>query len=80
MHGSERRFGAAVAARETKLPVVHILAAAVPFVGPSVYKGTGAARLESGANLPAERVGLRRLAMAQAVETELRHHERPAAR
>src|SRR5918993_538801 len=76
----ECRFWSPVAGGEPEVPVLNGVAAAVPLVGPGEYEGADAACLECGLDLPTERGGLRSFAVAAAVETDFRHHERPLAR
>jgi hypothetical protein len=75
----ERRLGAAPAVDEAEVPVVDVVATAVPLVGPGEDERARAARAHRGGDLPLEDGRLLVLAVAAAVEADLRHHERLVA-
>ena len=78
-HRRQRRLRLSIPIRDPKLPVVHLRPAPKPFVGPRINKHPCAARGEGRANLPAELLCLRRLAIPQTVQAYLRHDQRPVA-
>jgi len=69
-----------VGARQAELPVLDVVPVPVPLVGPSEHEHAGAAGGERRPHLPVERSRLGALAVAQAVEAQLAHEERPVAR
>ena len=75
--GRQRRFRAALPVGEAELPVIDVSVAAIPFVGPRIDERAGTAAGKRGANLPGERLRLRVFAIAEAVETQFAHHQRP---
>ncbi len=75
----ERRLGRAVGAREPERPVSDPLAVPIPLVRPGEHEHSGTAGCERGADLPVERARLHLVAVAQAVEPELAHHQRAVA-
>src|SRR5258705_9368987 len=68
-----------IATSESKIPVVHVRARPVPFVGPRVSERPRTAGGEGRADLPIEHPRLDILAVAPAVETDFAHHERALA-
>ena len=80
MHRSQRGLGAAIAPCKAKRPVIHVLAATVPLVGPRVDERACASRREGGANLGRERGRLSVLPVTVAVEPHLGHHQRALPR
>ena len=76
----QRGLGRSVGTSQTETPVVDVGAAAVPLVRPREDEGAGAARGESRRQLPGERIGLRLVAVSQAVEPQLGDDERAIAR
>ena len=74
-----RASGCARAVGEPEVPVVDVVAATMPLVGPGEDERARAARRERRAELPVESVAACVSAVAAAVETELRDHERPVA-
>src|SRR5437763_441062 len=60
-----------ITGRAAEVPVVDVVAAAVPLVGPGEDEGAGAARREGQPHLPLQRRRLARLAVASAVESYL---------
>ena len=80
LHGRQGRLGSAVATGDAERPVLDVGPAAVPFVGPRVDERAGAARGKRRADLPRQRPRLAVLAVAQAVETQLGHEQRPLPR
>src|SRR5439155_289049 len=74
---SQRRLGRPVGAREAEGPVLHVVAMPVPLVGPGEHEHAGASGRERRPHLPVERARLDALAVAQRVEPELAHDERP---
>ena len=69
-------FGRALARGQAEVPVEDLVAAAVPRVGPREHERAGAPRLVARFELPAQRVRLLLLAVAAAVEADLRHQQR----
>src|SRR5215472_8590595 len=70
-------FRLAVARGEPKFPILDLVAAAKPLVGPREHKHSGASTGEDGPRLPFEHSCLSCLSVADAVETDLGHEQRP---
>src|SRR5687768_15321030 len=77
---AEGRLRLPIASREPKVPILDVVAAAVPLVGPGKNDRTRASRGESRAQLPCETLGLGRLSIAAAVEAYLCQQERALTR
>jgi hypothetical protein len=75
----QSRLRLAVATHESELPVLDVLTAAMPLVRPCVHEGPGAPGCERRADLPVENLRLAHLAVAYAVEAQLRHEQRTLA-
>src|SRR5207244_10342158 len=73
----ERRLRPAPLVRQTELPVLDVLAPAIPLVGPREDERAGAPRRERRAELPAEDFRLSGLSVPEAVEPDLAQEERP---
>src|SRR5256886_2530036 len=69
--------GRSAGAGQTERPVLDVMAVAVPLVGPREHEHAAASRGERSADLPIERARLTALAVAQGVEAQLTHEERP---
>ena len=78
-HGDERGLGPSVSPGEPEIPVVDVVAAAVPLVGPREDERAGAAGPERRPHLPVERRRLHALAVPAAVEPDLGHDQRAVA-
>ncbi len=79
-HGGERRLRPALAVGEAEVPAGHLLAAAVPLVGPGEDERAGAAGCQRLADLPAQRARLLVGAVGGAVQADLREQQRTIAR
>ena len=75
-HRRQRGFGAAVAPHQAEVPVLDVVAAAVPLVGPGEDESPGAAGSEGRAHLPVQAVRLFLVAVAAAVQADLGHQQR----
>ena len=62
-----------------KLPVLHLRAAPIPFIGPGIHKDPGATVGKHRANLPVEDLRLLAFAVAITVQAQLRHHQGPVS-
>src|SRR5258705_138298 len=67
----------AFARNNAELPIVNVVPAAKPFISPGENEKTGTAAGKNSARLPFECPSLRSLAIPQAVQTNLSHHQRP---
>src|SRR5439155_12333800 len=75
----QRDLGRPVGARQAERPLADLLAVPIPLVGPREHEHAGATGGERRPYLPVERPRLSTLAMAEAVEPELAHDERPVS-
>jgi hypothetical protein len=78
-HPSEGGLGPPPPVGQAKIPILDVVAPAVPFVGPSEDEGTGAAAGKCALDLPGEALRLLFLAVTAAVEANLREQQRPVA-
>ena len=74
------RLRAPIPLREAESPVVNLSTRPVPLVCPGKHKSASAAGRRSRTDLPVEHARLGFLAMAQTVQPDLTHDQRPVAR
>ena len=71
--GCQGRLWTALPIGKTKIPILNVMAATVPFIRPGKDKCSGTACRKDRANLPIEHVRLDILAVAATVEPNLPH-------
>src|SRR5207244_11312598 len=76
---AQRWLGRPIGARQAEGPGLAVVTVPVPLVRPGEHERPGASRRHRRADLPIEGLRLGVLAVAQAVETQLAHEERPVA-
>src|SRR5215468_12101104 len=79
-YGHQRRFRRPAPIRQAEVPVVHILAARIPIVGPRKDKGAGASASKCGSELPVKHVRLLRSAVSPTIEPHFGHQQWTVAR
>ena len=77
-HRPQGRLGPPRPVRYPKLPVLYLRPAPIPFIGPGIHKDPGAPVGKHRPDLPVEHLRLLALPVATTVQTQLRHHQRPA--
>ena len=79
-HRGQRRLGFSLPVRQAEVPVVHVLSARIPVIGPGKHESAGATRRKRGSDLPVEHLGLPDLTLPAAIESDFRHEQGPISR
>ena len=76
-HRPEGRLRHAIAIDQSESPILDLMTAREPLVGPGEDERAGDAHIEGGADLPGQDLRLRVLALAEGIDAELGQHQRP---
>src|SRR5436309_15016620 len=75
----QRGFRAPFTVGYAEGPVGDVVTSAIPFVGPAKYESARTPFREGSPNLRIQKIALLLMAVAKAVQPDLRQHERPVA-